>query len=93
MHTPADESPTLTRPRPLARRRMTETPLHMIRSNRAIPGAGGACSERRTLPRTWIEPTPIGPAFDDRSVRGYYIDFRSKTTSAVAGNAEALPAR
>ncbi|MEA2431500.1 MAG: hypothetical protein QOI19_1973 [Thermoleophilaceae bacterium] len=38
------------------------------------------------------EPTPIGPEFDDRSVRGYYIDFRAKTTAPTAADPSALPA-
>jgi hypothetical protein len=38
------------------------------------------------------EPTPIGPDFDDRSVRGYYIDFRPKTTAVTAADPSALPA-
>ena len=38
------------------------------------------------------EPTPIGTAFDDRSVRGYYIDFSSKTTAVTAADTQALPA-
>jgi heparosan-N-sulfate-glucuronate 5-epimerase len=38
------------------------------------------------------EPTPIGPDFDDRSVRGYYIDFRPKTTASTAADPGALPA-
>jgi hypothetical protein len=38
------------------------------------------------------EKTPIGPAFDDRSVRGYYIDFRSKTIAATGAHPDLLPA-
>jgi hypothetical protein len=38
------------------------------------------------------EPTPLGPDFDDRSVRGYYIDFRAKTTAGTAADPSALPA-
>jgi hypothetical protein len=38
------------------------------------------------------EPTPIGSAFDDRTVRGYYVDFSSKTTASTAADLDALPA-
>jgi hypothetical protein len=38
------------------------------------------------------EPTPIGHAFDDASVRGYYIDFRAKTTAPSAHQLDILPA-
>jgi hypothetical protein len=71
---------------------MTETPLHMLRSNRLVPAPVERAVNAALSRGPGYEPTPIGPAFDDRSVRGYYIDFRSKTTSAVAGDAESLPA-
>jgi hypothetical protein len=38
------------------------------------------------------EPTPRGSAFDDRHVRGYYIDFRAKTTAPYVRDLDALPA-
>jgi heparosan-N-sulfate-glucuronate 5-epimerase len=71
---------------------MSETPLHLIRKNRALPAFVERSLNAALSRGPGYEPTPIGPAFDDRSVRGYYIDFRSKTTSAEAGNAAALPA-
>src|SRR4051794_30748914 len=71
---------------------MSETPLHMIRGNRAIPAPLERAINAALSRGPGYEPTPIGPAFDERSVSGYYIDFRSKTTSPVAGNAAALPA-
>jgi hypothetical protein len=64
----------------------------MVRSNRALPAAVERAMNAALSRGPGYEPTPIGPAFDDRSVRGYYIDFRAKTTSPVAGDAEALPA-
>src|SRR4051812_1817582 len=90
--TPAGE-PKLTR-RISARQTtaMSETPLHMMRSNRAIPAPVERALNAALSRGPGYEPTPIGPAFDDRSVSGYYIDFRAKTTAPVAGNAAALPA-
>src|SRR3954463_3809424 len=71
---------------------MSETPLHMMRGNRAIPAPVERAINAALSRGPGYEPTPIGPAFDERSVRGYYIDFRSKTTSPVAGEAALLPA-
>src|SRR3954464_1651457 len=71
---------------------MSETPLHMLRGNRALPGPVERALNAALSRGPGYEPTPIGPAFDDTSVRGYFIDFRAKTTSPVAGEAGALPA-
>src|SRR4051794_357718 len=71
---------------------MSETPLHMLRGNRAIPAPLERALNAALSRGPGYEPTPIGPAFDDASVRGYYIDFRAKTSSPVAGDAAALPA-
>jgi hypothetical protein len=64
----------------------------MIRGNRAIPAPVERAINAALSRGPGYEPTPIGPAFDDVSVHGYYIDFRAKTTSPVAGDAGALPA-
>src|SRR3954471_5121582 len=71
---------------------MSETPLHMMRSNRAIPAPVERALNAALSRGPGYEPTPIGPAFDDSSVSGYYIDFRAKTTAPIAGDAAALPA-
>src|SRR3954453_16230559 len=71
---------------------MSETPLHMLRGNRALPAPVERAVNAALSRGPGYEPTPIGPAFDDTSVRGYYIDFRAKTTSPTAGDAGALPA-
>src|SRR3954470_24389537 len=71
---------------------MSETPLHMLRGNRALPAPVERAVNAALSRGPGYEPTPIGPAFDDTSVRGYYIDFRAKTTSPVAADAVALPA-
>src|SRR3954464_335958 len=71
---------------------MSETPLHLVRSNRAIPAPVERAINAALSRGPGYEPTPIGPAFDDTSVSGYYIDFRAKTTSPDAGDAAALPA-
>src|SRR3954469_3619389 len=71
---------------------MSETPLHLVRSNRAIPAPLERALNAALSRGPGYEPTPIGPALDDASVRGYYIDFRAKTARAVAGDAESLPA-
>src|SRR4051794_9235413 len=71
---------------------MSETPLHMMRGNRAIPAPLERAINAALSRGPGYEPTPIGPSFDERSVTGYYIDFSSKTTSPVAGDADALPA-
>ena len=36
------------------------------------------------------EPTPVGTAFDAQTVSGYYIDFRSKTTSNIAAETDRI---
>src|SRR3954452_6704589 len=71
---------------------MSEIPLHMMRENRAVPAPIERAINAALSRGPGYEPTPIGPAFDDRSVRGYYIDFRAKTTSPTAADAAALPA-
>src|SRR3954451_22353295 len=71
---------------------MSETPLHMMRGNRAIPAPVERAINAALSRGPGYEPTPIGPSFDERSVSGYYIDFRAKTTSPDAGDAAALPA-
>jgi D-glucuronyl C5-epimerase-like protein len=71
---------------------MTETPLHMMRRNRAVPAPVERAINAALSRGPGYEPTPIGPAFDDRSVSGYFIDFRAKTTSPTAHDLDALPA-
>src|SRR5947199_5011356 len=71
---------------------MSETPPHMMRSNRAVPAPVERAVNAALSRGPGYEPTPIGPAFDDRSVRGYYIDFRAKTTSPTARDLDVLPA-
>src|SRR3954452_18716552 len=71
---------------------MSETPLHLVRSNRAIPAPVERAINAALSRGPGYEPTPIGPAFDETSVSGYYIDFRANATSPVAGDAGALPA-
>lgn len=71
---------------------MSEIPLHMLRSNRFVPAPVERALNAALSRGPGYEPTPIGPAFDDSSVRGYYVDFRSKTTSPTAGDARSLPA-
>src|SRR3954468_14318787 len=71
---------------------MSETPLHMLRGNRALPAPVERALNAALSRGPGYEPTPLGPAFDDTSVRGYYVDFRAKTTSPTAGDAAALPA-
>jgi hypothetical protein len=64
----------------------------MMRGNRAIPAPVERALNAALSRGPGYEPTPIGPAFDDRSVSGYYVDFRSKTTSPIAGDPATLPA-
>jgi D-glucuronyl C5-epimerase-like protein len=71
---------------------MTETPLHLMRGNRAMPAALERAINAAFSRGPGYEPTPIGSAFDDRTVKGYYVDFRSKTTSPTARDLNALPA-
>jgi hypothetical protein len=70
----------------------TELPLHLVRGSRLIPAPAERALNAALSRGPGYEPTPIGPAFDDRSTRGYYIDFRAKTTSPAASNVPALPA-
>jgi hypothetical protein len=71
---------------------MSEIPLHMMRGNRALPAPVERALNAALSRGPGYEPTPIGPAFDDRSMRGYYVDFRAKTTSPTADDLSALPA-
>jgi hypothetical protein len=71
---------------------MPETPLHLMRANRALPAPVERAVNAALSRGPGYEPTPIGPAFDDRTVRGYYVDFRAKTTSPTARDLDALPA-
>lgn len=64
----------------------------MMRGNRAIPAPLERALNAALSRGPGYEPTPIGRAFDDGSVHGYYIDFTAKTTSPVAGDADLLPA-
>src|SRR3954452_2476732 len=70
---------------------MSETPLHMLRGNRALPAPVERAVNAALSRGPGYEPTPIGPAFDASSVRGYYIDFRAKTGAATAHDPSALP--
>src|SRR3954451_19192637 len=69
-----------------------EIPLHMTRSSRVVPAPVERALNAALSRGPGYEPTPIGTNFDDRYVHGYYIDFRAKTTSPVAGDASVLPA-
>jgi hypothetical protein len=71
---------------------MPETPLHLMRANRALPAPVERAINAALSRGPGYEPTPIGPDFDDRTVRGYYVDFRAKTTSPTARDLDALPA-
>ncbi len=64
----------------------------MVRSSRWLPASIERALNSALSRGPGYEPTPIGSTFDDRSVRGYYIDFRTKTTSPAASNVDALPA-
>src|SRR3954447_3892525 len=70
---------------------MNETPLHLIRMNRAVPAPLERVLNAALSRGPGYEPTPIGTAFDGRTVAGYYIDFRAKTTSSVAEDIDRLP--
>jgi hypothetical protein len=67
-----------------------ETALHEIRTLGFLP----AIVERglnATLSRgPGYEPTPLGSTFDAASVRGYYIDFSSKTRSSIASDTDRI---
>jgi len=71
---------------------MAETPLHEIRTLRGVPAPVERALNAALSRGPGYEPTPIGPAFQEREVSGYYIDFRAKTTSPTAGDLDALPA-
>src|SRR3954463_3497635 len=87
LRTPAAETPKLTRRRMGRQTRETnEVPLHLVRGNRFVPAAAERAFNAALSRGPGYEPTPIGPNFDERSVRGYYVDFRAKTTSAAASD-------
>jgi hypothetical protein len=71
---------------------MTETPLHEMRSLPWMPARVERALNSALSRGPGYEPTPIGTAFDDRAVTGYYIDFTSKTTSPQASDVQNLPA-
>lgn len=71
---------------------MTEIPLHEMRSGRRIPAPVEWALNSALSRGPGYEPTPIGRAFDDRSVSGYYIDFSAKTTAPTAQATDTMPA-
>lgn len=71
---------------------MSEVPLHEMRSSRLLPPSAERALNAALTRGHGYEPIPMGTAFDERSVRGYYIDFRSKTRSPTAERLDVLPA-
>jgi hypothetical protein len=70
---------------------VNETPLHLIRTNRFLP-AGVERAMNSALSRgPGYEPTPLGTAFDGRTVNGYYTDYRAKTVAPIAHDLASLP--
>ncbi len=68
-----------------------EIPLHMMRSQRWLAAPVERIVNAALSRGPGYEPTPIGAAFDDRSVRGYYLDFSAKTRSETARDLTRLP--
>jgi hypothetical protein len=71
---------------------MTEIPLHEMRSTRWMPSAVERALNAALTRGHGYEPIPRGANFDRGSVRGYYLDFRSKTRSPTAQALDVLPA-
>src|SRR3954462_13020782 len=71
---------------------MTEIPLHEMRSTRWLPGSVERALNAALTRGHGYEPIPKGTNFARDSLRGYYLDFRSKTSSPSAGKLDLLPA-
>jgi hypothetical protein len=69
---------------------MSEAPLHEIRGSRFLPFALERAVNAVRSRGPGYEPTPIGTAFDTETVRGYYIDFCSKTVSKIAADTDRI---
>jgi hypothetical protein len=72
---------------------VSETPLHELRTSRLVPAPVERALNAALTRGPGYEPLPLGTAFDGRTVSGYYLDFRAKTTSpATSDPARLLPA-
>jgi hypothetical protein len=68
-----------------------ETPLHWVRTGSRIPAPIERAFNSAVSRGPGYEPTPLGSAFDAKSIRGYYIDYSAKTaTPEAAGDLDAL---
>ena len=68
-----------------------ETPLHLMSGGGLLPASLRRAINSSLSLGPGYEPTPRGTAFDDRAVRGYYIDFRAKTTAPYVDDLDRLP--
>ncbi len=68
-----------------------EVPPHEIRTSRMPPFVEQALGTALSRGPGY-EPLPAGRAFDERSVRGYYIDYSAKTSAPWMADVEALSA-
>jgi hypothetical protein len=69
---------------------MPQVALHHVRRSRFVPGALEQALNSALSKGPGYEPTPIGAAYSGSDVRGYYIDFSSKTTSPAASDTERI---
>lgn len=69
-----------------------ETPLHLMAGGGLVPARAARAVNSALSRGPGYEPTPRGRAFDDRGVRGYYIDFSAKTTAPYTRDLRVLPA-
>jgi hypothetical protein len=64
--------------------------LHHVRSSRFVPAAVEQAVNSALSRGPGYEPTPLGTAYEVSAVRGYYIDFSSKTRSPAASDTDTI---
>lgn len=65
---------------------MAETALHEVHNSRFVPHSLEKGLNTALSRGPGYEPTPMGTAYARSGVRGYYIDFSSKTRSRIASD-------
>jgi hypothetical protein len=67
---------------------MSSAALHEIRTSRFLPGAAERAINAALSRGPGYERTPAGSHYEIERVRGYYIDFSSKTRSPIASDTD-----
>lgn len=82
--------PKPTTVRALEGEAIAEVGLHHIRTSRFIPSPLEQAINGALSRGPGYEPTPVGTAFAQSGLAGYYIDFRSKTGSQAASDTQRI---